>query len=187
MIIVFGEETVQVVVFSGSRGPNSDHMATARLLGESIARKGWTVVNGGGQGLMRATLEGARTCQGRTLAVQLGHGARERGAEADLVLSMKRLVDRQRAMIEQGDAFVALPGGIGTLFEILQILALKNAGEMDPNTPLVLLGRFHENLAYLVEGVVDQGYADNHARQFFHLVDTVPQAMAVLSRAPSQN
>jgi len=132
------QEKKRVVVFSGSACSDGQIQALGRELGSELARKGYVVVNGGGPGLMNEVLKGAKSSGGRTFSVQLNKHEREQSPFSDDSVSFTRLRPRQDEMLTHGDAFIALPGGIGTLYEVLEIMALKNTGELE-KTPLILL------------------------------------------------
>ena len=107
------------------------YFTAARELGEKLARRGWRLVYGGGSvGLMgvlsRAVLAGGGHVTGVIPKALLDLGVGERGVSELIVTDGLR--DRKAIMDERGDAFVALPGGLGTLEEVLEVLTLKQLG-----------------------------------------------------------
>jgi uncharacterized protein (TIGR00730 family) len=128
----------RIVVFSGSACTDPGWMELAVKLGQSLGQSGYMTINGGGPGLMHLVLKGAKDAGGSTFAVQLGKHEREQSPFADETISFENLKPRQDELLKWGDAFVALPGGIGTFYEVLEILALKNTGFLR-SKPLILL------------------------------------------------
>jgi len=111
-------------VFCGANAGNRPlFAATARAMGEALARRGITLVFGGGRvGLMGAVSEGARAAQGRIIgviptALQKKELAYEGGDLTELIV-VRSMHERKARMAELADGFIALPGGYGTFEEI---------------------------------------------------------------------
>ena len=121
-----------VTVFCGSSDAvDQKYFAAARELGEKLARRRWRLVYGGGRvGLMgvlsRAVLAEGGHVTGVIPKALLDLGVGEKNV-SELVVT-DGLRDRKAIMDERGDAFVALPGGLGTLEEILEVMTLKQLG-----------------------------------------------------------
>ena len=151
--------TKKICVFCGSQVGNQFFFEKSRSLGEELALRGLTLIYGGGnQGLMGAVASGCHEKSGDVIAViptflnQVGH-PKNHQYEKRVV---KTLFERKKEMLKMADGFIALPGGIGTLDEITEVLALlqlrqlaKPIGFLDLNgfyTPLfAMLKHFHEN------------------------------------------
>src|SRR6218665_2583188 len=114
--------TLSLCVYCGSRdGLDPAHLAAAREIGREIGQRGWRLVYGGGHtGLMGAVADAALAAGAEVIGIipdrlierELGHGG---VTELQVVGSMH---ERKQKMAEQSDAFIALPGGIGTMEEI---------------------------------------------------------------------
>ena len=120
--------------------PPSRTAGTRRRVGEAIADRGWTLVSGGGNvSAMGAVAAGARSRGGRTVGVipkALVH--RELAdIDADELIVTDTMRQRKQVMEERSDAFLALPGGIGTLEELFESWTAGYLGMHDK--PLVLL------------------------------------------------
>tara|TARA_B100000579_G_scaffold436997_1_gene464767 strand:+ start:2856 stop:3401 length:546 start_codon:yes stop_codon:yes gene_type:complete len=151
--------TKKICVFCGSQVGNQLFLEKSRLLGEELGLRGLTLIYGGGnQGLMGAVASGCDETGGNVIAViptflsQIEH-AENRPFEKRVV---QTLFERKKEMFELADGFIALPGGIGTLDEITEVLALlqlqqiaKPIGFLNVNefyNPLfAMLRHFHEN------------------------------------------
>jgi uncharacterized protein (TIGR00730 family) len=121
-----------VTVFCASSNLIAEkYFGAARELGEKLVRRGWRLVYGGGcVGLMgalsRTMLDAGGHVTGVIPRALLDLGVGERGV-TELVVT-DGLRDRKAIMDERGDAFVALPGGLGTLEEVLEVMTLKQLG-----------------------------------------------------------
>lgn len=139
-----------VCVYCGSRtGDSPLFMQAARQVGELIARSGGRLVYGGGKvGLMGAVADAALAAGGTVLGVipqalmdrEVGH----RGiTELQVVNTMH---ERKLAMAEASDAFLALPGGIGTLEELYEMWSWQQLGYHDKPVALLNVDGFYDAL-----------------------------------------
>lgn len=151
-----------VTVFCGSSDAVEEkYFAAARELGEKLARRGWRLVYGGGSvGLMgvlsRAVLAHGGHVTGVIPKALLDLGVGNRDASELIVTDGLR--DRKAIMDERGDAFVALPGGLGTLEEVLEVLTLKQLGYHTKPVAVLDLGGFYEPLWSQVQRGIDTGF-----------------------------
>ncbi len=151
--------TKKICVFCGSQVGNQFFFEKSRSLGEELALRGLTLIYGGGnQGLMGAVASGCHEKSGDVIAViptflNQVENPKNHQYEKRVV---KTLFERKKEMLKMADGFIALPGGIGTLDEITEVLALlqlrqltKPIGFLDLNgfyTPLfAMLKHFQKN------------------------------------------
>lgn len=175
-----------VCVFCGAKDGNDPRWARAAVdTGRELARHGWTLVYGGGRvGLMGAVADGALSAGGEVVGVipkplmdrELAH----RGlARLEVVSDM---AVRKTRMIDLSDVFVALPGGLGTLDELFEVLTLRQIGEHTKPTVLLNLHGYWDGLLAACRGLVDAGFvhsADLDAMDVAHDIDAL---MAALQR-----
>jgi len=124
-----------VCVYCGSRPGHQPTYATlARQLGEAIGRRGWQLVYGGGRaGLMGEVADATLAAGGRVVGVipdslmrlEVGHGGLH---ELHVVQTMHQ---RKQMMAERADAFIAMPGGIGTFEELFEVWTWRHLGYHD--------------------------------------------------------
>ena len=132
-----------VCVFCGAKsGTDPRWMEVARGFGEALARRGWAMVYGGGRvGLMGALADGALSAGGKVIGV-IPQGLLQRELAHRALTQLEVVGDmaaRKTRMIELSDAFVALPGGLGTLDELFEVLTLAQIGEH--SKPVALLNQ----------------------------------------------
>jgi uncharacterized protein (TIGR00730 family) len=131
-----------VTVF-GSARYTQDHpyYTLGRDLGAALARLGFTVMTGGGPGLMEAANRGAREAGGRSVGCHIALPAEQPpNAYLDRSVTCRYFFVRKVLLFKYSYAFVALPGGLGTLDELAEALTLIQTGTI-ANFPVVLLGR----------------------------------------------
>ena len=180
------EWAVCVYCASGPRHPAL--LSLAVRVGEAIAERGWTLVSGGGNvSAMGALASAARARGGRTVGVipkALVH--REvADTEADELVVTDTMRERKQVMEDRADAFIALPGGIGTLEEFFEAWTAGYLGMHDK--PVVMLdpiGHYDGLLAWL-HGLVDSGYVAENALARLVVVDDVDAAMAACTPGDS--
>lgn len=131
------------VYASSSERIDRRYFTVAEEVGRRIAERGWDLVWGGGRyGLMGAVSRGARAAGGRTIGVILQEFI-DKNVHCEAAHRMDSVTDmrsRKRGLDEAGDAFLALPGGLGTLEELLEVLSFKQLGFHD--RPVVILDAF---------------------------------------------
>lgn len=182
-----------VTVFCGSRrGRDPRHAAAARELGGELARRGITLVWGAGRvGLMGEVADAALAAGGRVRGVIPGFLRTEELLHpqlppADLVVT-STLFERKRLLIEAADAFVVLPGGLGTLDELFEVITLQQLGQLQEPAPCGLLnvaGYFEGQLAQL-ERAVAEGFCDRRHVDALRVETSVVALLDRLARAAS--
>ena len=154
------EDRFSLCVYCGSRsGTDRAHVDAARTVGALIGARGWQLVYGGGHaGLMGVLADAALAAGARVVGVipkalmvrELGHQGL---AELHVVDTMHQ---RKQLMAERSDAFLALPGGIGTLEELFEVWTWRQLGYHDQ--PVGLL-----NAAGYYDGLIDFLHATGRA------------------------
>ena len=130
-----------VTVFGSARfSPEHRYYALARDVGAALAREGFTVMTGGGPGIMEAANRGAKDAGGRSVGcnIVLPH-EQSPNAYLDTVVTFRYFFVRKVMLVKYSFAFVALPGGYGTFDEIFEALTLVQTDKIK-DFPVVLVG-----------------------------------------------
>ena len=180
------QEPKNICVFAASSNSVSDTFAdAARVLGALIARRGWTVVNGAGaQGLMRAVSDGALDAGGHVRGVIPKFMVDNRwdyDRLPELIITAD-MHERKQRMVLDSDAIIALPGGIGTLEELLEALTWRQLGII--SQPIVILNTdgFFNPLFAVFDQCVKAGCL-KQAHTALHATATTPeQAVETIER-----
>ena len=154
--------TLSLCVYCGSRnGLDPAHLAAAREVGKQIGERGWQLVYGGGStGLMGAVADAALAHGASVIGViperliqrELGHGG---VSELQVVDSMH---ERKHKMAMQSDAFIALPGGIGTMEEIFEVWTWRQLGYHHKALGLLNVAGYYDELLRFIERSHDDGF-----------------------------
>jgi uncharacterized protein (TIGR00730 family) len=169
-------------VYCGSRpGLDPQHLAIARTVGSWIGRHGGQLVYGGGRaGLMgevaQATLEaGGRAVGIIPKALVEKEWAMHDCSELHIVDTMH---DRKRMMAERADAFVALPGGIGTFEELFEVWTWRQLGYHDKPVGILNAGGYYDGLLSFLSTAVEQQFMSGWQMQ---LIQAGSEPVALLS------
>jgi uncharacterized protein (TIGR00730 family) len=170
-----------VCVYCASiEGIDPRNLELAAEVGTGIAARGWQLVSGGGRSAMMGALAiAARKAGARTLGV-IPHSMVERewaDHESDELLVVDTMRERKQLMEAHADAFIALPGGVGTLEELFEVWTsgyLKMHGK-----PVVLLDPYghYTGLLEWVRGLRDQGFVRDEALDRLIVTTTVDAAL----------
>ena len=171
-------------VYCASGPTHRDLLKLAADVGAAIADRNWTLVSGGGNvSAMGAVASAARSHDGRTVGViPKALVLREvADVDADELVVTDTMRERKQVMEDRADAFLVLPGGIGTLEEFFEAWTAGYLGMHDK--PLVMLdpsGHYDGLLAW-VRGLVDPGYVSAAALDRLIVVTDVAAAIEACS------
>jgi uncharacterized protein (TIGR00730 family) len=131
-----------VTVFGSARfGEGHEYYAVARAIGARLARAGFTVMTGGGPGIMEAANRGARDVGGRSIGCNILLPQEQTpNPYLDEWITFRYFFVRKLMLVKYSYAFVALPGGFGTLDEVFEIMTLIQTGKVS-QFPVVLVCR----------------------------------------------
>ncbi len=176
-------------VYCGSSGAvAAAYREAASELGARLAAAGIETVFGGGRvGLMGLVADAALGGGGRVTGIiparlhdaELAH----RGVSELVVVATMH--DRKRQMAERADAFAVLPGGIGTLDEMFEMLSWKQLGLHDKPIFLVDIDGYWANLRALIDDIVGRGFARPETARLMRVVPSIAALMAALAEAPA--
>ena len=177
-------EVPKVTIFGSARTKPEDPLyAQTAQLARALADRGWMVVTGAGPGLMTAGMEGAgrENAIGVLIRLPFESGANEVIAGDEKLIEMKYFFTRKLMLMKESEAFVALPGGFGTLDETFELLTLVQTGKAVP-VPIVLLdtpsGSYWQSWQRFVdEAVLGNGMIDAEDRQLYRVTDSVDEAV----------
>ena len=149
-----------ITVFCGSSDDCPEiYKEAAENLGRVIARQGRILVYGSGQcGLMGRAAKGAKDAGGRIVGINVRQFASYLPYPGtDEFLMMETLPERKAALIDRGEACVALPGGVGTLDELLDVYALVQAGILEKPIGLLNVNGYFDGLLLQLKRAHDDG------------------------------
>jgi cytokinin riboside 5'-monophosphate phosphoribohydrolase len=149
------------VYCSSSDRLDPKYYTAASEVGSEMARQQWTLVYGGGKtGLMGAVARGVKSGGGRVIGIipEFMKARELEFTEADELISVLTMRERKMLMETRADAFLALPGGWGTLEELLEILTLAHLEVL--RKPLVILNQdgYYDDLLRFCRKIVEEKF-----------------------------
>jgi uncharacterized protein (TIGR00730 family) len=176
-----------VCVYCGShKGDNPEWRRAAQRLGRGLVERGIGLVYGGGTiGLMGEIADSMIAAGGRVTGIipshldkhEIGH----RGVSELLIV--ESMHERKRLMFDKSDAFVVLPGGIGTLDETFEIVTWRQLHLHDKPVLLVNQEGYWEPFLALIDHIIARDFASVGIKRLFDVVDDVDQVFDALDAA----
>ena len=180
-------DKLKVSIFGSARTKPDDPLyAQARDLASALAEEGWMTVTGAGPGIMQAGMEGAgvENSIGVSIRLPFESGANSIIAADDKHVSMKYFFTRKLMLIKESQAFVCLPGGVGTLDETFELLTLTQTGKGVP-VPIVLLDEpgdpYWELVDELMAQLVRRGLVSPGDRSLYTITDSHHEACRIVT------
>ncbi len=174
---------VLCVYCSSSDRLDPKYFAAAEAVGASLAQRGWSLVYGGGRsGLMGAVARAAKSGGGRVIGVIPDFMKAKELAfdEADELITVVTMRERKLLMESRADAFVALPGGWGTLEEMMEIITLRQLDVL--RKPCVFFNQdgFYDDLLRFFDRMVTERFNKPSNLQLFSVAKSVDEIFAQL-------
>lgn len=170
----------RVCVYCSSSSVLEDgYVQSARDFGKEIALRGYTLVYGGAHvGLMGEVSKTAKAHGARVIGVIPEHFQAHGLAydEADELVVTENMHERKATMASLADAFVALPGGFGTLEELLEMITFKQIGYHSKPIAIMNGNSFYSALLQQFEKLFDERFAKSHARALYCVVKEASEA-----------
>ena len=178
-----------VTVFGSARFNEADrYYVMARSVGAALARAGFTVMTGGGPGIMEAANRGAKDEGGRSVGanIELPHEQKP-NPYVDRFVEFHYFFIRKLMLVKYSYAFIVMPGGFGTLDELFETVVLIQTGKIR-DFPVILMGReFWQPWLDAMRGLETFGTIDAVDFTRIQVTDSPEEAVAIIrARALSQ-
>ncbi len=173
-----------VCIYCGSaNGVADSYKEAARNIGTLLARRGMKIVYGGGHvGLMGIVADAALQAGAKVIGIIPEHIRAQEVQHTGLseLHVVPDMHTRKRMMVDSAEAFVILPGGLGTLDEAFEILTWKKLKLH--NKPIILFNQngYWDPFLALIDRTVKEGFASPADRALFKVATTVPEIVAIL-------
>ncbi|MEU4554971.1 TIGR00730 family Rossman fold protein [Micromonospora violae] len=171
------------VFCASSRTLDQRWLDLAAETGAELARRGHTLVSGGGcVGMMGALADGARSVGGRTVGVipQSLVDLEVADLASDELLVTDSMASRKTLMIDKSDAFLTLPGGLGTLDELFEVWTTATLALHTKPMVLIDTDGFYRPLLDWLDALADQTFLKPAGRDLLTVTTTVTEALDVL-------
>ncbi len=175
-----------VTVFGSARfDESSRYYQLARQVGQKLAQAGYTVITGGGPGIMEAANRGAKEAGGLSIGCNISLPQEQTpNAYVDRFVRFDHFFVRKVMLVKYSSAFIVLPGGFGTLDEVFETVTLIQSHKIE-QFPVVLMGNtFWARLrAFLQESLLAERTIDPGDLGLFHMTDSPEEAVSIVVRS----
>ncbi len=180
---------MRVCVFCASSAKVDEmHFAQTRIVAKELVGAKATILYGGGSvGLMGCLADTALSLNGKVVGilprfmdkVEWGHKGLSQ------MILVKDMRERKKKLIEDVDAVIALPGGCGTLEELMEVFTLKRLGKF--TKPIIVLNTngFYSHLEMMIEKMIEERFMRPEHREIWQLVSQPEEILPAIQSAPS--
>ena len=167
----------KICVFGGSKsGKNSENTKLAKTIGQIIAENEFDIIFGGGEnGIMGSVSETAIRYGSKTIGIipnfltkkDIQHTKHSKRYNTKLIIT-KNMHQRKKMMYEKSDAFLILPGGIGTLDECFEVLTWCQLNQIvNKKVGIINFNNFWDPLISLINHLIEEEYMENYNLNYF--------------------
>ncbi len=177
------------VTFFGSArfGPRNIHYRVAQKLAHLLARDGYTIVSGGGPGIMEAANKGAQEGGGESVGLNIQLPFEQRvNPYVKKAMAFNYFFTRKVMLAFSAQAYVFFPGGYGTLDETFEMITLRQTHKINPRIPIILIGRDYWGplCQWLTKNAhLKHKTIDKKELELWELVDTAEEALEIIKKA----
>ena len=177
---------MHITVYLGANEGNDPSLGQAvQALGQWIGRNGNTLVYGGSKtGLMGRLAKSALEAGGEVIGVEpqffMDEGVQYEGL-TELIVT-RDMTARKEKMIARGDAFIAVPGGTGTLEEITEVMSKVSLKQLDAPCILYNLNGYYNDLKALLHHMIEKGLSSEDRQQGIYFAEDLAQIRKILEQ-----
>ncbi len=175
----------EVSIFGSARvEESSEHYQEAKKLGFLLGKRGYSVLTGGGPGIMEAANRGAFEAKGESIGlnIQLAHEQRT-NPYVTKSIAFHYFFTRKVMLSASAQAYVYFPGGFGTMDEMTEMVTLVQTGKIPKEVPIILVGKdFWEPFVDWANRMMveDHAFVSPEEMGILHVVDTAEEAMQII-------
>jgi uncharacterized protein (TIGR00730 family) len=174
-------KTIAVFGSAISKPGDADYEA-AREVGRLLAERDFTTMSGGYEGVMEAVSKGANEAGGHVIGVTCEQIENYRGFRANAWVTQEikypTLRERVDHLMNRADGYVVMPGGLGTLHEMVMVWESMRVGELSTR-PLVCYGEYWQKV---IEPLRDSAYISIHSWTYIDFADTSQETVEIIQQ-----
>lgn len=173
-----------ITVFGSARfGKTHPFYVMAEEMGREIVKLGFTVMTGGGPGVMEAANKGAKEAGGRSVGCNIVLPKEQKpNPYLDVWVDIDYFSVRKTLLMKYSYGFVVMPGGYGTMDEFFEAITMIQTGKFQ-RFPIVLMGKdFHKELYAHIQRMIDEQTINPEDARLFLFTDSVQEAIAHINQ-----
>ena len=177
----------EVSIYGSARATQSNrYYQIARDLGYKLGKAGYTVITGGGPGIMEAANWGAHEAGADSIGLDIMLPMEQRENQyVTKSLAFHYFFTRKVMLSASSQAYIVFPGGFGTLDEMFEVVTLTQTGKTDTTVPVILVGKkYWAPLLEWIKNVMleEERFIDPQDMNIFHLVDSADEALKIVKK-----
>ena len=178
------DKPYKVCIFCGSKsGKSSKYIRLANKLGVELAKKNFTIIYGGGNsGLMGALSTSFVERRGKLVSVIPKYFKKKNilTNKSEKIIWTKNFSDRKSFMINSADIFIALPGGYGTLDELIEVISLNQLKVINKKLIIIDINNFWKPFKILIKDLKNKGFLYTNSRNNIFFRSSVNKTIAFI-------
>ncbi|MBM3965185.1 MAG: TIGR00730 family Rossman fold protein [Planctomycetes bacterium] len=173
-----------ITIFGSARLREGDpYYEQTRKISGKIAKLGFTIMTGGGPGIMEAANRGAREVGGRSVGVNIELPFEQHpNPYLDRSIDIRYFFVRKVLMLKYSYGFVIMPGGYGTLDEFFETMTLIQTKKIDKFPVVVMNQAYHTRLMEYIDTMIERGTVSPDDKKLFLYTDSIDEAVEYLHR-----
>lgn len=174
-----------VTIFGSARTPEpAKDFQLARKIAYRLSKKGFSIITGGGPGIMEAANMGAHEAGGRSVGCNIQLPFEQKGNPyVNLPVNFHYFFIRKVMFLRYTSAVVVMPGGFGTMDELFEVLTLTQTHKIDP-FPIILVNRefWKGGVEWIKNSLLESKYIDENDIDLFHVVDKPEEVSDIITK-----
>jgi uncharacterized protein (TIGR00730 family) len=182
----------EVTIFGSARAmPGTPHYEAARKLGALLGKKGYSVITGGGPGIMEAANRGATEAGGVSVGLNIELATEQRiNPYVNKAMGFHYFFTRKVMLSASAQAYVFFPGGFGTIDEMSEMLTLIQTAKIPRHVPFILFGSafWKPFMAWAKQAICEEHrYIEPEELDIIQIVDTPEEVMKLIAKTSERN
>ena len=178
-----------VTVFGSARfDEDNEYYKLAQQVGKKLANAGFTTMTGGGPGIMEAANRGAREGGGLSIGCNIELPMEQHpNPYLDLFIDFKYFFVRKMMLVKYSDAFIVMPGGLGTLDEVFETAVLIQTGKIE-KFPIIIMGKdfWGPMERFIEDSLIANETVSPEVMNLFHLTDDPDEVIEIIAKAQAK-
>ncbi|RJQ33171.1 TIGR00730 family Rossman fold protein [Candidatus Parcubacteria bacterium] len=172
---------MNICVFSSAYNLEEPYKAAARELGALIGKNGHALVWGGGRvGTMGVIADAAQENGAKLIGIIASHVKHQERDGVDEMIVVETLAERKKQLLERSDAVVVLPGGLGTLDEVTDVMEAKKHGAHTKEIVFLNVGGFYDGTKMQLDRMDVEGFLPKKLAEYVLFANTPTEVMSLI-------
>ena len=172
-----------ITCFASSKITSGKEYDLAVKVCSKLSKKGYSIITGGGPGIMEACNKGAKQGKGKSIGLTMDIVGQENNSDLDIEVKFKYFFSRKVTFARYANAFIVFPGGFGTLDELFEVLTLVQTQHIK-RRPIILIGtEYWDKLeGFIYDKLLENGAIKKKDLKLFTITDDISEVVATIDK-----